>query len=196
MGRMTPHSHQSWWVMGLQFNQKNGHDQKLFACLPEGNQPRGKGHLCSQHVPTSRSHPGWWCNNHLEKHESMGRMTSHIWWTVQFMFDTSMWSPPCEIHGLIFWGPTSHDGWWDSNSTKKMAMFNSFLRVYQRVINHGEKDIYVPNMSQLREAILVGGAITILKNMSQWEGWHPIYDGQYKSCLTPVCEAHHGKSMG
>ena len=24
--------------------------------------------------------------------------------------------------------------------------------------------------------ILVGGAITILKNMSQWEGWHPIYE--------------------
>jgi hypothetical protein len=21
---------------------------------------------------------GWWCNNHLEKYESMGRMTSHI----------------------------------------------------------------------------------------------------------------------
>ena len=26
--------------------------------------------------------------------------------------------------------------------------------------------------------LLVGGAITILKNISQWEGWHPIYYGQ------------------
>ena len=32
-------------------------------------------------------------------------------------------------------------------------MFNSFLYVYQRVINQSDKHIYVPNMSQLREAI-------------------------------------------
>ena len=26
--------------------------------------------------------PGWWCNSHLEKYESMGRMTSHIFWKI------------------------------------------------------------------------------------------------------------------
>ena len=26
-----------------------------------------------------QSYSGWWCNNNLEKYESMGRMTSHIW---------------------------------------------------------------------------------------------------------------------
>ena len=27
---------------------------------------------------------------------------------------------------------------------------------------------------------LVGGAITILKNIDQWEGWHPIYEMENK----------------
>jgi len=36
---------------------------------------------------------GWWCNNHLEKYESMGRMTSHILiyilWDIIQMFETT-----------------------------------------------------------------------------------------------------------
>ena len=32
---------------------------------------------------------GWWCNKHLEKYESMGRMTSHILWQIKAMFETT-----------------------------------------------------------------------------------------------------------
>ena len=36
-------------------------------------------HLASFHHVASVTFTGWWCNGHLEKYESMGRMTSHIW---------------------------------------------------------------------------------------------------------------------
>ena len=29
-------------------------------------------------VGVASNYTGWWCNNHLEKYESMGRITSHI----------------------------------------------------------------------------------------------------------------------
>ena len=30
---------------------------------------------------------GWWCNHHLEKYESMGRMTSHILWNIKHVWN-------------------------------------------------------------------------------------------------------------
>ena len=32
---------------------------------------------------------------------------------------------------------------------------------------------------------LVGGDLTMLKNISEWEGWHPIYYGKTKKCSKP-----------
>ena len=33
--------------------------------------------------------------------------------------------------------------------------------------------------------ILVGGWPTPLQNIHQWEGWHPIYEMDNKTCLKP-----------
>ena len=47
-----------------------------------------------------------------------------------------------------------------------MVIFHNFLYVYQRVCQY-----------QISRFELVGGAITILKNMSSsMGGWHPIYE--------------------
>ena len=45
----------------------------------------------------------------------------------------------------------------------------------------------ISHLSDRVQTSLVGGAITILKNdgVRQWEGWHPIYDMEYKTCLKP-----------
>ena len=44
--------------------------------VSDGNQ---KYHGWTSNQILIQTMTGWWCKNHLEKYESMGRMTSHIW---------------------------------------------------------------------------------------------------------------------
>ena len=48
-----------------------------------------------------QSYSGWWCNNNLEKYESMGRMTSHIWNGKK----KHVWN-----HQPVIWLSVSHGG--------------------------------------------------------------------------------------
>jgi len=91
--------------------------------------------------------PGWWCNNHLEKYESQWEGLSHIWngkikkvpnhqpitmnhwilWVI-ILFADKLIDLPC---GKRLHNYGHHFSW---ENPVKIAIFNSFFYVYQRVI--------------------------------------------------------------
>ena len=85
------------------------------------------------------------------------------------------------IEKMVFFN--SYAGWWCNNPLEKW--WSSSVGVTIPNIWENKKWSKPPQYMGFLSSIrwedsnishLLGGAITILKNMSQWEGWHPIYE--------------------
>ena len=83
------------------------------------------------------------------------------------------------IEKMVFFN--SYAGWWCNKPLLKndgVRQLGLLFPIYGKIKNGPQ---YMGFLSSIRWedsniSHLLGGAITILKNMSQWEGWHPIYE--------------------